>query len=217
MEVVARTALSARAIQDFDLVKDAVKGDQKAYSILMDRYRHSIYNLMFRMVSDREDANDLTIEAFGKAFVKLPSYVPRYAFSTWLFKIAINNCIDYIRKKRPHVMSIDDPVEPDSEQDYTASIRARALDPEEQIIRVQRETLMRCAVARLSSQYRLMIELRYYEEMSYDEIACQLNIPLGTVKAQLYRAKELLYDMLRQPGASAYLETTRRRVAVGAE
>lgn len=112
MEVVARTALSARAIQDFDLVKDAVKGDQKAYADLDDSL--PAFHLQPHVQDGqrprrRQRPHD---QAFGKAFVKLPSYVPRYAFSTWLFKIAINNCIDYIRKKRPHVMSIDDPVEP---------------------------------------------------------------------------------------------------------
>ncbi|GJM33111.1 MAG: RNA polymerase sigma factor [Saprospiraceae bacterium] len=211
MEVVAKNVLSKKAHADYELVKKAVKGDQRAYASLMNRYQASIFHLMLKMVNDREDANDLTIEAFGKAFLKLPSYVPRYAFSTWLFKIAINNCIDYVRKKRMLTYSIDDPIEPDSEQDYRSSLRAKVLNPEEEVIRKQRVKLMRRVLTKLSNKYRLMIELRFFEELSYEEISNELNIPLGTVKAQLFRAKEMLYELLQQPGASAYLETTRRR------
>ncbi|MEM8906945.1 MAG: sigma-70 family RNA polymerase sigma factor [Bacteroidota bacterium] len=198
--------LSPRAKEDYDFVQRAINGDQKAYALLMDRYRNSIFHMMLKMVSNREDADDLTLEAFGKAFNKLPSYAPRYAFSTWLFKIAINNCIDHISKKRLHLLSIDDPIEPDSEHDFSSNIRSGALDPEECFIRQQRVSLMRTVLTKLSDKYRLMIELRFFEELSYDEIAKELNIPLGTVKAQLFRAKEILYNILQSPGAQAYLE-----------
>ena len=210
MEVKINKNLSQRALEDYELVKQAVDGDQRAYAELMERYRSSIYHMMLKMVNNREDADDLTLEAFGKAFAKLPSYAPRYAFSTWLFKIAINNGIDHIRKKRLHLLSIDDPVEPNSDQDYANSLRSMTLDPEQQFIRHQRVKLMRNVISKLSNKYRLMIELRFFEELSYDEIAKELSIPLGTVKAQLFRAKEILYNMLQKPGAGAYLETTTR-------
>ncbi len=203
--------LSPRAREDYDMVCKAIDGDQRAYATLMDRYRNSVYHMMLKMVKTREDADDLTLEAFGKAFNKLPSYAPRYAFSTWLFKIAINNCIDHIRKKRLHLLSIDDPIEPNSDHDYSNNLRAPALNPEEQFIRLQRLGMMRSVMDKLSEKYRLMIELRFFEELSYDEIAKELEIPLGTVKAQLFRAKEILYNILQQPGAEAYLETTKRR------
>lgn len=203
--------LSPRATEDFEFVQRAINGDQKAYALLMDRYRNSIFHMMLKMVSNREDADDLTLEAFGKAFNKLPSYAPRYAFSTWLFKIAINNCIDHIRKKRLHLLSIDDPIEPDSEHDFSSNIRSGALDPEECYIRQQRVSLMRSVLTKLSDKYRLMIELRFFEELSYDEIALELDIPLGTVKAQLFRAKEILYNILQSPGAQAYLEQNPRK------
>ncbi|MEM9916653.1 MAG: sigma-70 family RNA polymerase sigma factor [Bacteroidota bacterium] len=213
MEVNVRTKtnLSPRAKEDYELVLRAIDGSQKAYSILMDRYRSSIFHMMLKMVNNREDADDLTLEAFGKAFNKLPSYAPRYAFSTWLFKIAINNCIDYIRKKRLNLLSIDDPIEPHSDHDYSSNIRSNTLDPEEKFIRKQRVKLMRTIMGKLSLKYRLMIELRFFEELSYDEIAKELDIPLGTVKAQLFRAKEILYQLLQQPGAKAYLDNTKRR------
>lgn len=205
------TSFNPRAQQDYDLVQNAILGDQQAYAVLMERYRNSIYHTMLKMVNNREDADDLTLEAFGKAFHKLPSYTPRYAFSTWLFKIAINNCIDFIRKKRMQLFSIDDPIEPGSDHDFSSNLRAEILDPEEKFIRDQKLVLMRDVLGKLSHKYRLMIELRYFEELSYEEIATELDIPLGTVKAQLFRAKEILFNMLQQPGASAYLETTSRR------
>lgn len=210
MEIVAKKSLSKKAIEDFEIVKRAVAGDQNAYTLLMNRYQGSIYRLMYKMVNDQEDAHDLTIEAFGKAFIKLPSYVPNYAFSTWLFRIAINNGIDHVRRKKLRMLSIDEPVEPDSDHDYTISLRSSVMNPEEQVIRQQRQKLMREVITQLNDKYRQMIQLRYFEELSYDEISALLNIPLGTVKAQLFRAKEMLYELLQKPGASAYLDNTKR-------
>ena len=206
--------LSPRAQEDYALVLRAIDGDQKAYAILMERYRNSIYHMMYKMVSNREDADDLTLEAFGKAFNKLPSYAPRYAFSTWLFKIAINNCIDYIRKKRLVLLSIDDPIEHGGAHDFSSNLKANTLDPEQKLVRKQRLKLMRSMLGKLSLKYRLMIELRFFEELSYDEIATELDIPLGTVKAQLFRAKEILFNLLQSPSAQAYLDTKVRKVKV---
>lgn len=211
MEAVANSSLSQKAKDDYELVKEAVDGCQRAYASLMKRYRHSIYRAMLKMVKHPEDANDLTLEAFGKAFHHLHNYTPNYAFSTWLFKIAINNGIDHIRKKRLKMLSIDDPVEPHGASDYAENLRGYALDPEQLFIREQRVDLMRQVVKKLSLKYRLMIELRFFEEMSYHEIATELDIPLGTVKAQLFRAKEMLYELLQKPGAGAYIDHTARK------
>ena len=212
MEVVKVKANSKRrSHDDYQLVQRAVDGDQRAYATLLDRYRNPVFHTILKMVHNRDDADDLTLEAFGKAFHKLSSYTPKYAFSTWLFKIAINNCIDHIRKKRIHFLSIDDPIEPGAEDDFASNLRSSVLDPEEQIIRFQQIELIRSVINKLSHKYRLMIELRFFEDLSYDEIARELNIPLGTVKAQLYRAKELLYKELQKPGARIYFETVKRR------
>ena len=210
MDVKINKNLSQRALEDYELVKKAVAGDQKAYAILMERYRSSIYHMMLKMVNNREDADDLTLEAFGKAFNKLQTYAPKYAFSTWLFKIATNNCIDYIRKKRLHLLSIDEPLENEGAQSFSNNLKASTLDPEERFIKQQRVKLMRKVMGKLSVKYRLMIELRYFEELTYDEIAKELDIPLGTVKAQLFRAKEILYNLLRQPDAQAYIDMYRK-------
>lgn len=195
-----------KASEDFKLVQQAIAGDQKAYGQLMNRYRHSVYHAILKMVNHREDAEDLTLEAFGKAFNKLDSYTPNFAFSTWLFKIAVNNCIDYMRKKRLHTLSLDEPIEPGSKQDFSELARSSYRDPEAEMIREQRVEVLRNLINGLNDKYRLMVELRYYEQLSYEEIACELDIPLGTVKAQLFRAKELLSAQLKKPGAKAYVD-----------
>ena len=99
--------LSDKARKDYDLVLRAQKGDQKAYAELMERYRDSIFHLINRMVFSSDDAEDLTIESFGKAFQRLELYTPAFAFSTWLFKLASNHTIDFIRKKRINALSLD--------------------------------------------------------------------------------------------------------------
>jgi len=208
--VQQKNNLSPKASEDYQLVLAAIAGSQRAYGSLLNRYRASVYNHLLKMVRNPDDAEDLTLEAFGKAFKKLDTYAPHYAFSTWLFKIAVNNCIDHIRKKRLRFLSIDAPMESGGEKDFTASIRTSARNPEEEVIRNQKLQMVRHQLTNLSTKYRLMIELRYYEELSYEEIANELEIPLGTVKAQLFRAKEMLFNLMQRPGAAAYLETTRR-------
>jgi len=206
MSMIPNPRLSDRAKADYVLVQAAVGGEQDAYTQLMQRYRGAIHQMMYKMVSNNEDAADLAQEAFTKAFTKLPTYEPRYAFSTWLFKIATNNCIDHIRKKRLVTLSIDETIKEDSDQQFSYNIRATAPNPEQRLVTAQRAKMMRSLIGNLSLKYRQMIEMRFYQELSYDEIATELNIPLGTVKAQLFRAKEMLHNQLKQPSALNFLE-----------
>lgn len=187
--------LSEKAQYDFRLVMQARKGDQKAYAELMERYRDAIFYMLLKMVNNPSDAEDLTIEAFGKAFKNLEQYTPSFAFSTWLFKIASNNCIDFIRKKRGSLISLDQNQE--EQESVSNSIQSSTLDPEENLIMKQKVNLMRTVVTKLKPRYRRLIELRYFKEYSYEEIARELKLPIGTVKAQLFRARELLYNILK--------------------
>ncbi len=189
--------LSEKAQVDYKLVQQAVKGDQKAYAELMSRYKDSIYFMLLKMVNNRDDADDLTIEAFGKAFKNLHQYTPDFAFSTWLFKIATNNCIDFIRRKRKFTFSIDKGMENDNGQEMQFEIKSPMLDPEEKMIKNQKAMLMREVVEKLKPRYKRLVELRYFQERSYEEIADELKLPLGTVKAQLFRAREFLYQILK--------------------
>ena len=206
--------MTRKAQDDFSLVELAKGGCQKSFARLMERHQAAVFHLMLRMTKDREDANDLTLEAFGKAFTRLGSYAPNYAFSTWLYKIAVNNCIDFVRRKRINLLSIDNCIDPaEGEQDFRETLRADHLDPEQFIIRTQRIELMRRCMDQLTEKYRQMLEMRYDLDMTYEEIAEEMRVPLGTVKAQLFRAKELLGEILHNRGCSAYLEAPLRRRA----
>lgn len=196
MEVA--THLTDKAVRDYKLVQRAIEdGDQKAYAELMNNYKDSLYFMLLKMTSNPHDAEDLTIEAFGKAFKKLHQYTPDYAFSTWLFKIASNNCIDFLRKKKKYTFSIDQGIDDELGTELARRIPAEELDPEEELVKKQKIKLMRDVVEKLKPHYRTLIELRYFSEFSYEEISEELNLPLGTVKAQLFRAREFLYQILK--------------------
>src|SRR5665213_2675131 len=144
MELNEHPNLSDKALYDYKLVKRALEdSDQKAYAELMGRYRDSVYYMLLKMVNNKDDADDLTIEAFGKAFKRLNQYTPNYAFSTWLFKIASNNCIDFIRRKKMIMFSIDKKFSNDEGGEMTMDIKAEGLNPEEHMVKKQKEKLMR--------------------------------------------------------------------------
>jgi len=190
--------LSEKAKGDLLLVKEARRGNEKAFASLMNRYRDSIYYMLLKMVNNPSDAEDLTIEAFGKAFRNLDSYTPKFAFSTWLFKIATNNCVDFIRKKQVSPTPLDNLQ--DSLENVTVNIQSDLPDPEEALINHQKIAALKDIVSQLKPRYKALIDLRYYKEYSYEEISSELNLPIGTVKAQLYRAKTLLYNILIKTG-----------------
>jgi RNA polymerase sigma-70 factor (ECF subfamily) len=190
--------LSDKAKGDLLLVEEARKGNEKAFASLMNRYRDSIYYMLLKMVNNPADAEDLTIEAFGKAFRNLDSYAPKFAFSTWLFKIATNNCVDFIRKKQLSPAPFDNLS--DDLDNLTVNLQSDTLDPEESLINLQEIAALKDIVSQLKPRYKTLIELRYYKEYSYEEISSELNLPIGTVKAQLYRAKTLLYNILTKTG-----------------
>jgi RNA polymerase sigma-70 factor (ECF subfamily) len=196
MELIAD--LSDKAKNDLLLVNQAKQGDEKAFASLMNRYRDSIYYMLLKMVNNPFDAEDLTIEAFGKAFRKIESYTPKYAFSTWLFKIATNNCVDFIRKKQLSPSPLDTLQE--NLDNATGNIQSDLPDPEETLINHQKISALKEIISQLKPRYKALIELRYYKEYSYEEISTELNLPIGTVKAQLYRAKTLLYNILVKTG-----------------
>lgn len=187
--------LSEKALQDYELVQKALQGDEKAFARLLSRYKDTIYFMLLKMLNNRSDAEDLTLEAFGKAFKNLHQYSPTYAFSTWLFKIASNNCIDFLRKKKGVTISIENDNE-QLEMSETAKLKSKDLNPEERMIRKQKAILLHKVVRRLKPHYQTLVELRYFNELSYEEIAMELQLPLGTVKAQLFRARQMLFKLI---------------------
>lgn len=193
---VAASHLTEKGQRDCDLVEQARKGDQKAFASLLNNYRDSLYFMMLKMTNNATDADDLTIEAFGKAFNKLDQYSTDYAFSTWLFRIAANNCIDFMRKNSR--IQIVTPIGNEEENgNYPANLASDMPAPDDKIMARQKIELMHEVVEKLKPHYRQLIELRYFKEWSYEEISDELQLPLGTVKAQLFRAREFLYNILK--------------------
>ncbi len=186
-----------KAKRDYELIcKAREQGDQKAYAELMDLYKGQIYCMLLKMTNSTTDADDLTIEAFGKAFKSIDRYTPDFAFSTWLFRIATNNCVDYMRKKKAQTISIDAHFVNQNQDVVEFNIVSEEFSPEEKIIEEQKHQLLRSVVQQLRPHYKILIEKRYYEEKSYEEISQELNLPIGTVKAKLFRARELLYNLV---------------------
>ncbi len=188
--------LSDKAKYDLILVDKAREGEEAAFAELLQRYRDTIFFMLLKKVNNEIDAEDLTIEAFGKAFNSIHQYTPQYAFSTWLFKIANNNCIDFLRKQKNKTYPLESFVQ-DDENNHGIDVATTLLDPEERLIKDQKAEWLKDIIRQLKPRYSTLIKLRYYKEMSYAEISEELNIPLGTVKAQLYRSRELLQAMLQ--------------------
>lgn len=189
--------LTEKARRDLKLINRALEnGDTSAYNELLRLYRDPIYFMLYEKVEDQELAKDLTIEALGKAFKKLHMYTPKYAFSTWLFTVARNNCIDYLRKHKIPTISIDKLMVDENGKKAVFDLKSNDPNPEKIMITKQKIAILRQIVDQLKPKYRNLVKLRYFKEMSYDEISEILNLPLGTVKAQLYRSREQLFKIM---------------------
>lgn len=191
-----RENASESSLEDDVLVKKAKGGDEKAYKKLVEKYERALYFHILKMVKDREQVEDLVQEAFVKAFDNLNTYSTNYAFSTWLYRIATNNTIDYLRKKKLKTLSIDKPMKTkDGEMEMQLPDESASTDRD--IIKKQRKEIVQHAIDDLPKKYRKVIQLRHMEEKSYKEISDILEKPLGTVKAHIFRARELLYKALK--------------------
>ncbi|MBQ6156781.1 MAG: sigma-70 family RNA polymerase sigma factor [Bacteroidales bacterium] len=193
------TCQTEKAKRDYVLLRKALDhNDQQAYAELMSLYRDSIFYMLVRMVKNKDDAEDLTLMTFGKAFRYLDKYTPKYAFSTWLYRIALNNSIDFLRLKN----NMPQYFEEDLYTSSTTSIIDQSEDnlqrtPEEEVIDKQRLQLLRAAVSELPDKYRKVIELRYYEDLAYEEISERLGLTLSNVKIQIMRAKQMLTQLMQ--------------------
>lgn len=189
---------SDKALEDFELIDEAVqKNDEKAFAKLMQRYKRPVYHMILKMVRNVDDAEDLTIESFAKAFRSLHRFKKDFTFSTWLFRIATNNTIDHIRKKKLNTLSIDNRFTDDNGDGIAIEVEDENLNPQEETIREQKAELIQVFVDKLPPKYQKLVRLRYFQELSYEEIAVELEAPLGTVKAQLHRARELMFEMVK--------------------
>jgi len=181
--------------EDIQLVARARTGDERAFRALLDKYERAVFSICLRMVRNRDEAADLSQDSFIKVFASLDRYNPAYAFSSWLFKITSNLCIDYLRKRRIETLPMDQPIDGEKgeiQRQYAASDPT----PDESLDRAEKMARLESAISALPEHYRIMLILRHQEDLSYEEIADHLSIPLGTVKARIHRAREMLKGLL---------------------
>ena len=196
MEVTPELSINAQ--EDRKLVHLAKEGDMAAFEKLVRKYQKSVYYTLKKMVYNSDDAEDLTQEAFAKAYAALSGFDPKYGFAAWLFRIATNNCIDFIRKKRLNTVSIDAPYGKDEDDGYRIEVKDHAQIPDDPILKEQRAKYLETAINRLPDKRLIeVVRLRYFKEYSYDEIAQEMNLPMGTVKGMLFRAKSFLTQELK--------------------
>jgi RNA polymerase sigma-70 factor (ECF subfamily) len=185
---------------DAALVKRCLEGDERAYKELLHRYRRSVYSISFRMIGHREEARDLAQEVFIRAFRSLHRYDPSRPFSSWIFKITSNLCIDYYRRKRHSTISLQESFEGEDDRPRIELVDPNPA-PDEELFSKTRSAHLDVLLRSLPPRYRVVVVLRHKEEMSYDEIAAELDIPVGTVKARLHRAHRILRQKLDEGSA----------------
>lgn len=183
--------MNAEDKSDYELIDNSISGDEDAFGILMGRYENSLYGLIFKMVRNHEETQDLVQEAFIKSYKALESFNKQYSFSTWLFKIASNNCIDHLRKRRLKTTSIDAPI-PTEDGSLSQDLPDNSYSPEKDSLRNELFSSVNSIIDELPEKYKVVINLRHKEDQSYEEIAVALAIPIGTVKARIFRAREIL-------------------------
>jgi RNA polymerase sigma factor (sigma-70 family) len=197
--------VSESALADKELVRIALNTKSTlVLEKLMNKYRKTVYYMMNKMVRHSDDAEDLTLEAFAKAFNKLDKYNFEFAFSTWLFKIATNNAIDFLRKKRLVTVSIFSDNEEQGSMGRIIQYKSDWPNPEECFIKKERAAVIQNYLDKVRGQYKVILEKRYIDELSYEEIAIEMQMPMGSVKANISRAKEKFNQIIMSAQPTLY-------------
>lgn len=190
-----RENASASSLEDDKFVTDALAGNESSYRKLVNKYDKPLYFHIRKMIKEKELVEDLVQEVFMKAFHNLSTYNNEYAFSTWLYRIATNHTIDYLRKKKLQTLSINEPYHT-KDGDMEIQLPDNSFEADSPVIKKERKQIVQQAIEELPEKYRQVIEMRHMEEKSYQEISELLDLPLGTVKAHIFRAREMLYKAL---------------------
>ncbi len=183
---------------DRDLVRECLGGSEAAFGRLVRRHAASVTNLALRVVRDRDDAEDVAQEAFIKAHGALGRYDPKFPFRVWLFRIAYNAAIDHLRRRRPGMVSTNAPRRIGGEDVEWELVDETAPSPHERVLARDRRAALDRAIEELPPALRAAIVLRHVEDLSYEEIASTLGVPLGTVKIRIHRGREALARILRR-------------------
>jgi RNA polymerase sigma-70 factor (ECF subfamily) len=177
--------------EETEVLRRCLRGDEKAYRELVERYQRQVYSLALRMVRQAEDAEDLTQETFVRMFKALDRYDPTRPFGAWLFTIASRLCIDHLRRRRMKPISIVR-WDPSSEEERVIEAEDPGLKPDEVTEHGEEARNMQRLIDALPPHYRIVVILRHQQDLSYEEISEALHLPLGTVKARIHRARSLL-------------------------
>ncbi|HMB71126.1 MAG TPA: sigma-70 family RNA polymerase sigma factor [bacterium] len=181
---------------DREFVRRTLEGDDRAFAVLVRRYERGLYNLAYRMVHDAEQARDLTQEIFVRVHRSLSKYDPVYPFTSWIYRVGSNLCIDWIRKKKLKTVSLDAPIGPGDDDSRRRELPAPDQDPSEDLEQRERAAVLADVLAKLPESHRMILVLRHQRELSYEEISLSLEVPLGTVKARIHRAREAFRRIL---------------------
>lgn len=185
--------------EDRALIERCLKGDEKAFEALLRMYRSSVYSICLRMVRNRTVAEDIAQEVFIKVFSALHRYDPSYPFSSWLNRITSNLCIDYLRRERERMVSLDQPMGT-GDGDLPLQLPSGEAGPDREAESKEMMAILEEALQLLPEHYRIIVVLRHQEQLSYEEIADTLGIPLGTVKARIHRARNMIVEHFRKKG-----------------
>ncbi len=197
MSGISKEKKIASQKDDLKLIQEISEGSQIAYRKIQEKYYKIVSALIRKMIQNEDDVEDLTQETFIKAFGNIDKFDASYNFSSWLFRIASNHCIDFLRKRRFQTVSIDQSVSNDEDEQYI-EIKDDSYQPEINVLNQERITALYDAIEKLPDNYRLIIKLRHEEDMDYHQISQKLDLPLGTVKAHLFRARKSLLSILKQ-------------------
>lgn len=186
---------SAREVDETTWIQQALRGDQAAFGQLMYRYAGAVHSLAYRMLGDAQDAEDAAQEIFLRAYTRLDSFDQTRRFSTWLLSIASNYCVDRLRRRRFAWLTLDD---------AAFQVPSPQAGPERTVLRREQQALVQKALQRLPDNYRLVTILRYWNDMSYDEIAQVTGLTESTIKTRLHRARHMLADALGPEGRTLW-------------
>ena len=182
--------------EDLRAIRRCLDGDTSAYTLLQKKYTSIVSSLIRRMIKNEEDVQDLVQETFIKAYNALASFQSAYSFSAWLYRIASNNCIDFHRKRKIQIISLNQK-HYDSEDEEEMEIEDSSYLPDIKMMNEEKKKALQDAFDKLPENYKAIMKLRHEEDLDYNEISEKLNLPLGTVKAHLYRARKMMYDNLK--------------------
>lgn len=196
--MTGKKEISESQQEDFTAIRKVLAGDTSGFTFLENKYHKIIASLIRKMVKNEEDVQDLTQETFIKAFNALENFNFGFSFSSWIYKIASNTCIDFLRKKRFQTVSLNQPVAGSDDEENVFEIKDDSYIPDMNVLSEERVKILKEAIEKLPENYKQIIKLRHEKELDYTEISEKLNLPLGTVKAHLFRARKSLYSMLKK-------------------